>query len=154
MLQSININNDISQQTKRKFKIYHKVYCKSQYVIYLIECTQCNKQHIGKAETAFNIRLNNHRKDTKTPNAILASRHFQKQGHNSNSHVKFIIIDELVNTFSPKDILRERFIQQENFWIQKLKTLVPYRLNGTQQIENEDPLTAFLHSFLPRPNYI
>ena len=62
----------ISQQTKRKFKIYHQVNCENEYVIYLMECTLCNKQDVGKAETAFNIRLNNHRKDIKDTNAILA----------------------------------------------------------------------------------
>ena len=82
-----------------------------------MECTLCNKQYVGKAETVFNIRLNNHRKDTKAPNAILACRHFQRQAHSFNSHVKFIIIDKLVNTSSSKDILPERFIQRENFWI-------------------------------------
>ena len=77
MVQSININNDvISQQTERKFKIYHKVNSKSEYAIHLMECTLCNKQYVGKAETTFNIRLNNHRKDTKDTNAILACRHF------------------------------------------------------------------------------
>ena len=115
----------ISQQTKRKFKIYHIVNCKSEYVIYLMECTLCNKQYIGKVDTAFHIRLNSHGKDTKDPNAILACRHFQQQGHNFNSHAKFIIIDKLVNTSSSKDILRERLIQRENFWMKKLKTLVP-----------------------------
>ena len=79
----------ISQQTKRRFKIYHKVNCKSEYVIYLMECTLCNKQYAGKAEIAFNIRPNNHRKGTKNPNAILAGRHFQQEGHNFNSHAKF-----------------------------------------------------------------
>ena len=113
----------ISGQTKRKFKIYHKVNCKSEYAIYLMECTLCSKQYEGKVETAFSIRLNNHRKDTKDPNAILAGKYFQQQGQNFNSHAKFIIIDKLVNTSSSKDILRERLIQRENFWIQKLKTL-------------------------------
>ena len=94
-----------------------------------MECTLCNKQYIGKVDTAFHIRLNSHRKDTKDPNAILACRHFQQQGHNFNSHAKFIIIDKLVNTSSSKDILCEHLIQRENFWIQKLKTLVPYGLN-------------------------
>ena len=89
----------ISQQTKRKFKIYHKINCKSEYVIYLMECTLC-KQYVGKAETAFNIRLNNHRKDTMNPNVILACRHFQKQGHSLNSLAKFRIINRLVNTSS------------------------------------------------------
>ena len=36
-----------------------------------MECTLCNKQYVGNAETAFNIRLNNHRKDTKDSNAIV-----------------------------------------------------------------------------------
>ena len=78
-----------------------------------MECTLCNKQ------------LNNHKKDIKNTNAMLACRHFQQQGHKFNSHAKFIIIGKLVNTSRAKDILRERLIQQENFWIQKLKTLVP-----------------------------
>ena len=94
-----------------------------------MECTLCNKQYVGKTETAFNIRLNIHRKDTKDPNAMLACRHFQQQGHNFNSHAKYIIIDKLANASSSKDILRERLMQRENFWIKKLKTLVPLGLN-------------------------
>ena len=130
MLQTINISNDIFQsKTKLKCKIYHKVRCKSEYVIYLMECTLCNKQYVGKAETAFSFRLNNHRKDTKDPNAILAGRQFEQQGRSFNSHAEFIIIDKLVNTSSSKGILRKRLIQQEHFWIQKLKTLFPYGLN-------------------------
>ena len=46
----------ITQQTKRKFKIYHNVNSKSEYVIYFMECMLCNKQFAGKAETTFNIR--------------------------------------------------------------------------------------------------
>ena len=35
-----------SQQTKRKLKIYHKVNCKSECVIYKMKCTLCNKQYV------------------------------------------------------------------------------------------------------------
>ena len=90
-----------------------------------MECTLCNKQYAGKAETPLNIRLNNRKKDTKNPNAIPACRHSQQQGHKFNSHVKFIIINKLVSASSTKDSLRDHSIQRENFWIQKLKTLVP-----------------------------
>ena len=88
-----------------------------------MECTLYNKQYEGKAETAFNIRLNNHRKDPKNRNAILARRQFQQPCHNFNSHANFMVINKLVNISSSKDILRERLIQRENFWIQKLKIL-------------------------------
>ena len=77
-----------------------------------MECTICNKQYVGKTETPFNIRLKNHRRDTKNLNAILACRHFQQQGHKFNSHDKFVIIDKLVNTSSSEDSL-ERLIQRE-----------------------------------------
>ena len=135
----------VSQKAKRKFKIYRKANCKSEYVIYLMECKLGNKQYAGTAETAFNIRPNNHRTDTKDPNAILACRLFQKQGHNFNCHPKFIITDKLVNNSSSKDILRERLIQRENFWIQKLKTLVPYGLNQELGKQKMRTLTLPFH---------
>ena len=77
------------------------------YVIYLMECTICDKQYIGKAENGFNSRLKNHRKDTKEPNAIVDCTQFQQQSYNFNKHTKFII-DKLVNTSSSKNSLRER----------------------------------------------
>ena len=86
-------------------------------------------QYVGKAETAFNLRVNNHRKNTKKPNSILSCKHFQKQGHNFNKHAKFIIIDKLVNLHGSKEALRKTLVIRGNFWIQKLKILVPFGLN-------------------------
>ena len=59
-----------STQTRETFTIFHQVTCHSNYVIYLLECIMCKIQYVGKSETSFNIRLNNHRKDIKKPNAI------------------------------------------------------------------------------------
>ena len=70
--QLISIN-----QTNKKFKIYHRVNFKSSFVIYLLECYIWNIQYVGKPETPFNIRLNNHRKDVKIPNATPACKHAQ-----------------------------------------------------------------------------
>ena len=46
-----------------------------------MECTLCKQQYAGKAETLFNITLNNHRNDQKNPHAktILAFKHFQEK---------------------------------------------------------------------------
>ena len=68
-----------SNQTNIVFQIFHNLNCKSKYVIYLLECTKCKIQYAGKAETEFNIRLNNYRKDVWKPDAILSSRHFFRQ---------------------------------------------------------------------------
>ena len=86
-------------------------------------------QYVGKALTAFKLRLNNHRQDTKKPNSILACKHFHEKGHNFNKHAKFIIIDKLVNLHGSKEALREMLVTRENFWIQKQKTLVEFGLN-------------------------
>ena len=82
-----------------------------------MECTLRKMQYIGKSETIFNIRLNNHRKNVKKPDAILACRHFPERNHVFNKHAKFIIIGKLRNTTKSKGILRKRLIERENFWI-------------------------------------
>ena len=94
-----------------------------------MECIICNLQYVGKNETPFNIRLKNHRKHVKDTKAILAYKHFQKNGHRFNKHARFMITDRLTNTKLDKEIWRERLIQKENFWIQKLETIYPKRLN-------------------------
>ena len=94
-----------------------------------MECILCKMQYVRKAETALNLRSNNHRKDIKKSNCILACKHFQEKRHNFNKHAKFIIIDKLVNLHGSKEVQQEMLVIRENFWIQKLKTLVPFGLN-------------------------
>ena len=112
-----------SQQTNKSYTTFNEVNCSSAYVVYLMECTLCEKQYVGKSETSFDIRLNNRCKDVKKPDAILACRRFQEKKHVFNKHAKFIIVDKLTNTTKSKDILRQRLIERENFWIQTLETL-------------------------------
>ena len=70
-----------SNQTNKTFKIYHKINCKSSFAICLLEYYICNIQYMGKSETPFNIRLSNHRKDVRNPNAIRASKQFNRHNH-------------------------------------------------------------------------
>ena len=85
----------MSQETKRTFSIFFNVNCESEYVIYLTECILCKNKYVGKAETIFNVRLNNHRKDTKN----------LEQGHNLHKHTKYNIIEKLVNLCGSKEKL-------------------------------------------------
>ena len=59
----------------------------------LLECTKCKIQNVGKAETEFNIRLNNHRKDAWKSEAIAASLLFSDKSHDFNTHTKVILIE-------------------------------------------------------------
>ena len=129
------VNNVFQQQHSKVIKLTKllkstiRVNCKSSFVIYLLECYICNIQYVGKSETPFNIRLNNHRKDVKNPNAIPACKDFNRHDHDFNKHGKIIII-ELKNIGRTSiETLKERLKQQENFWIMKLETLAPLGLN-------------------------
>ena len=87
-------------------------------------------QYVGKSETSFNIRLNNHRKDIKKPNAIEACKHFTNNQHIFSKHGKFIIIEQLRNmNTTATETLKLRFKERKKFWTKKLKTLTPYDLN-------------------------
>ena len=88
-----------------------------------MECILCNKQYVGKAEPSFNIRLNNHRKDMKRVDTIMACKYFQQEGHNFNKHAKFTITDQLINTSKSRETLTKRLMEKEKFWILKLDTL-------------------------------
>ena len=118
-----------SYKTGRHYKIFHQLNCQSSFVIYLLQCRLCETQYIGKSETPFNIRLNNHRKDSKKPNPILACKHFQSPNHIFQRDAQFLLIEQIKkksnNIESIKTILKKR----ENFWIKELQTLHPGGLN-------------------------
>ena len=65
---------------KKTFNIFHKLTGSICHVFN--ECILCKIQYVGKSETAFNLRLNNHRKDVNNLKAIPAYHHFKIHGHN------------------------------------------------------------------------
>ena len=56
-----------------------------------MECTLYKTQYVRKAETALNIRLNNHRKDVNNPKSSPANLHVRKPGHLFNLNAKFVL---------------------------------------------------------------
>ena len=77
-----------------------------------MECILCNKQYVGKPETSFNIRLNNHRKDVKKVDTIMACKHFQQESHSFNKHAKLIGLRTPPNLkkLSLRDISKENIL--------------------------------------------
>ena len=94
--QVLSLYINIHKSTKKRtFNIFHKLTCKSQYVIYSMECILCKIQYVGKPKTPFNWRLNNHRKDFNNLKAIPAWNHFKINGCNFKKHAKSILIEQL-----------------------------------------------------------
>ena len=60
-----------------------------------MECTLFHIQYIGKSETQFNLKLNNHRKDVNRQNAPLLDQYFKLPGRNFNQDAQFILIEQL-----------------------------------------------------------
>ena len=121
-----------SFRTGETFKIFHQLNCKSHSIIYLLQCQICLIQYVGKSETTFNLRLNNHRKDArdrKSKNIILACKHFQDPNHDFQRDAKFTLIEKITKNCMSKEQLREILKKRENFWILKLNTLHPAGLN-------------------------
>ena len=69
-----------------------------------------------KSETSFNIRLHNHRKDIKQPNAIESCNHFNNNQHTFSKHGKFIITEQLRNiSTTPTEKLQLKLRERQNF---------------------------------------
>ena len=90
-----------------------------------MECTKCKLQHVGKAETELNLRINNHGKDVLKLNAIPTYRHSAQRDHDFNTDAKFTITEKLQNTKLIKESITELLKKAENFSIKKLETLRP-----------------------------
>ena len=67
-----------SYKTGKTHKIFHELTYKSQAIIYLLQCSICFIQYVGKSEIAFNLQLNNHRKDSKNKLCNLSLNKFSK----------------------------------------------------------------------------
>ena len=91
-----------------------------------MKCILCSIQYVGKAETLFKIRLNNHRKDANgnNPKSISASIHFKQTGHKFKNHVNFTHIEQINKKINTDiDTIKIRLKRREDFWILKLDNL-------------------------------
>ena len=121
-------NTLTNQQTNWTFNIFCNLNCKINYIIYLIASIIYKIKYVGKTETIFKWRFDNHRKNTKQSNSILACKHFRQQGHNFSKDTKLIIIYKLASTHDSQEKLRELLVVRENFRIKNLKALIPFGL--------------------------
>ena len=114
---------------------------RNSHLIYLLQCQICQLQNIGKSETSFNTRLNNHRKNSKNKNPILARKHFQNSNHNLHEDAKFKLFEQITKTFATTRQLRLLLKRWDKLWIFKLKTLPRWFESRTKR-QLEAPLLS------------
>ena len=79
-----------------------------------MEFVLCNKQYTSKSETTFNLRLNNHWKDTNERNLLQSDQHFRLPGHNFSTNTKFTLMEQLNDTNIDKELLKYGLKKRED----------------------------------------
>jgi ferredoxin len=118
----IENNKFTSTTTKQKFQIkqQYEFGCTSSNIVYLITCTKCNKQYVGKTTKTLKERITRHRSIILTKQRRYLSLHFNLPEHSLNN-LKVQVIDA-AETPTELDKL-------EQYWIHKLQTIEPKGLN-------------------------
>ncbi|XP_044170201.1 uncharacterized protein LOC122954255 [Acropora millepora] len=114
------------------FTTFHSLDYQSSWIIYIIEYNTCRLQYIGKSETGFNLRLNNHRNHIKKGvNSCKLTEHFlhNVRSHNFDNDVTIAVIEQVRKDYltieRKKGLLRNR----EMFWQRMLNSIQPNGLN-------------------------
>ncbi len=115
-------------------------------MIYLIECTNCNKRYIGQTSQKLKDRLNQHRSNIITDQTTTVAQHFTQQCPNINN-LRIIPIESVRQQiphsymFMGLDAKCDRLalLRREDFWIRKLNTPTPNGLNIRQELRPPIP---------------
>ena len=103
--------------------------CKSENVVYTIECTLCGLIYVGETKGELRKRMNGHRSQINNGGNQLLHRHFNLPDH-SVLPMKVRILEKIyhpknkpINSYTP--FRRKR----EEHWIRQLGTAAPYGCN-------------------------
>ena len=120
----VHLNTSISFKcanptNKSVYYIRHSFTCESTNIVYLITCTKCKKQYVGRTTHSLGYRINHHRSSIMRRLPSYIYKHFNLQDHITNL------------TVQPIDTTKDRteLHNLEKYWIASLPTLVPFGLN-------------------------
>ena len=86
-------SNAACTHTGEEFIIHCNANCKTENIIYLLECANCGLQYIEETKQ-LSKRLNGHRSDANCKPDLPLSRHLRSTGHHDSfSKLKVTIID-------------------------------------------------------------
>ena len=119
----------IHPQTGKSFVSMKNICCKSNNLIYCLECNVCHILYIGQTSNAIMTRVSQHLRDIKKQNpSSTVARHYN--GHQTTPDpVMRVTILEFIRV-SPKTTQAwDLRLKREKAWITRLNTLIPSGLN-------------------------
>ena len=121
----------LSRTTGETYKIRQDISCKSENIIYLVNCKNCRMQGVGSCK-GFAKRVSNYISciERKSPGCKI-EQHFLQQGHSIQD---FAVLDIVKLENPPPDPI-ERLREFEGYWMVKLNTLEPHGMNSINEYE-------------------
>ena len=99
--------------------------CNTDYIIYMIECRQCQLKYIGQTSKNIRTRIYQHLRDIINHSNTSVAQHFTSQRHTlSDVSVRAI-------TLAPRNVAQRLIV--ERTWISTLRTTTPLGLNVQNQ---------------------
>lgn len=114
----------ISSHNGKSFPTPCHTNCQTQNVIYLLECTKCNKrnQYVGQTQRTINRRLAGHRTASRFKTNLPLYKHFiNSPEHNFYNDIKITILEKTT---------QQQLNDKERHWINTLETVYPKGLNS------------------------
>lgn len=118
-----SLNHFTSTANRKSFKIRQPFSCNSTNVIYLITCSKCKKQYVGKTTKPLRERINHHRTNINRNKKIYVCVHFNFPDHQLSN-----LTVQVIDSSPPNQLSR-----LEQYWIQTLETVKPKGLNYTDK---------------------
>ena len=125
-----------SYYSKEKFRTRTKISCKSNNLIYALECTKCKKQYVGETKRTIRERMTGHIHTIKSKqNHKPVPQHYNSAGHCGFDDIRIFIL-KFCQT--PPDDAHRRYREiAERKWQDRLHSSYPWGLNREDAIPDK-----------------
>lgn len=100
--------------------------CKTNNVIYLLQCNICKLQYIGETTQKLKDRFLQHRRNVTKGVKGYLYEHFRSNNH-SIENMEILIIEKIA--LNEEQNVKHSLLEIENFWIRELNTAYPFGFN-------------------------
>lgn len=164
--------NTILDSNRLPIALQHKLDCNSTFVVYMIQCENCNIRYVGKTSRKLKERIHQHRSDINNYVDTPVANHFTQICPN-REFLRVIALDQIdeitcgfklwpefrTRPLTRMQDLMERtsmgiendylLLLREDYWIKRLRVLSPHGLNLRTEMGPPIPFTIKYSDYAP-----